>query len=102
MNIILQSFTGLNISDGHTICNLSCLFRHYINNMSLTTLFQENYLLLEQDMVGDMRVNVAMNNGDTLQVYVGHHVSSMSSYGPSGARDTTQGFNMEQVRFCIF
>jgi hypothetical protein len=62
----------------------------------------ENYLLLEQGMVGDMRVNVAMNNGDTLQVYVGHHVSSMSTYGPSGARDTTQGFNMEQVRFCIF
>jgi hypothetical protein len=62
----------------------------------------ENYLLVEQGKVGNMQVNVAMNIGDTLQVYVGHHVSAMSTYGPSGARDTTQGFNMEQVRFCIF
>jgi hypothetical protein len=30
----------------------------------------ENYLLLEQGRVGDMRVNLATNVGDTLQVYV--------------------------------
>ena len=62
----------------------------------------ENYLLVEQGRVGDLRVKVNLDYGDTLQVYVGHHVSAMSTYGPSGARDTTQGFNMEQVRFCIF
>ena len=62
----------------------------------------ENYLLVEQDKVADLKVNMALTQGDTLSLYVGHHITHLSYSGPSGGEFTVMGFNLEQVRFCIF
>ena len=53
------------------------------------------YMLVENNKAGDLRMEVDMDKGDTLQVFVGHHVNDKRIYsrnlGP-----------MEIVRFCIF
>ena len=62
----------------------------------------ENYLLVEQGKVADLRVNMALEKGDTLSVYVGHHINTLEYSDYSGEEFTAYGFNLEQVRFCIF
>ena len=62
----------------------------------------QNYLLVEQDKVADLRVEVIMEKGDTLQVFVGHHVNKKTIFGGSGTIQTYDGFSLEEVRFCIF
>eukprot|EP00092_Neocalanus_flemingeri_P011743 GFUD01012663.1.p1 GENE.GFUD01012663.1~~GFUD01012663.1.p1 ORF type:complete len:187 (+),score=39.47 GFUD01012663.1:25-561(+) len=57
----------------------------------------QHYLLVEMGKVGDLRVEVNMDKGDTLQVFVGHHVESKRI-----GSDRYDGFNLESVRFCIF
>lgn len=62
----------------------------------------ENYLLVEQGKVADLRVNIDLDKGDTLSLYVGHHIWKQGFIGGSGGEFTAYGFNLEQVRFCIF
>ena len=62
----------------------------------------ENYLLVEQGKVADLRVNMALEKGDTLSVFVGHHINSLEYFGSSGEQIRAYGFHLEQVRLCIF
>eukprot|EP00091_Calanus_sinicus_P014849 TRINITY_DN3254_c0_g1_i1.p1 TRINITY_DN3254_c0_g1~~TRINITY_DN3254_c0_g1_i1.p1 ORF type:complete len:196 (-),score=34.83 TRINITY_DN3254_c0_g1_i1:172-759(-) len=64
----------------------------------------DNYLLVEHNKVGDLRLEVDMQKGDTLQVFVGHHVNdkTRAKRNGYGGFETVQCFNLEQVRFCIF
>merc|ERR1711970_1192279 len=71
-----------------------------LKNKNLESL--ENYLLVEQNKVGDLRVEVDMERGDTLEVFLGHHIKSKYVFGSSGVIDRYDGFFLEDVRFCIF
>jgi len=62
----------------------------------------ENYLLVEEDKVAELRVNMDLHKGDTLSLYVGHNIWKQLYSGSSGGQFTAYGFNIEQVRFCIF
>ena len=62
----------------------------------------KDYLLVDQGKLGDLRVEVNMVKEETLQVFVGHHISQKSGISPSGSPVTFGGFNLEDVRFCIF
>ena len=62
----------------------------------------QGYLLVDQGKLADLRLEVNMEKGDTLEVFVGHHMTGKSVYGPSGTYDSYDGFFLEEVRFCIF
>ena len=62
----------------------------------------ENYLLVEEDKVAELRVNMDLHKGDTLSLYVGHNIWKQLYSGSSGGLFAAYGFNIEQVRFCIF
>merc|ERR1711936_127821 len=68
-----------------------------LKNKNLESL--ENYLLVEQNKVGDLRVGVDMESGDTLEVFLGHHIKSKYVFGSSGVIDRYDGFFLEDVRF---
>ena len=63
----------------------------------------DNYLLVEHNKVGDLRLEVKMQKGDTLEVFVSHHVNDKTrARRTSRGQETVQCFNLEQIRFCIF
>jgi len=63
----------------------------------------DHYLLVEQGKIGELRMEVEMSPGDTLEVFVGHHVNDKTMYDRYNGRLTTvQGFNLEQIRFCVW
>merc|ERR1740137_208685 len=63
----------------------------------------DHYLLVEQGKIGELRIDVEMSKGDTLEVFVGHHVNDKTMHDRYNGRLTTvQGFNLEQIRFCVW
>merc|ERR550519_2157833 len=68
-----------------------------LKNKNLESL--ENYLLVEQNKVGDLRVGVDKEKGDTLEVYLGHHKTTKYD---TWTERTQNGFYLEDIRFCIF
>ena len=62
----------------------------------------QGYLLVDQGKLADLRLEVNMEKGDTLEVFVGHHMDRKSVHGIGGGYDTYDGFFLEEVRFCIF
>merc|ERR1711970_1507178 len=85
-------------SDAKNLFSYAQLF--ILKNKNLESL--ENYLLVEQNKVGDLRVEVDMERGDTLEVFVGHHIKSKNMLGGYGDIEIHAGFWLEDVRFCIF
>merc|ERR1712215_319548 len=71
-----------------------------LRNKNLESL--ENYLLVEQNKVGDLRVELDLEKGDTLEVFLGHHKRTKHVFGPSGTIRRHDGFFLEDIRFCIF
>ena len=59
-------------------------------------------MLAKHSEVADLKVEVAMSKGDTLEVFVGHQQDAREFFGGSGRRETIYGFNLEQIRFCIW
>ena len=57
---------------------------------------------MEHGKLADLRLVVNLDKGDTLQVFVGHYLEERFAFGPSGTIDRYDGFNLEEVRFCIF
>ena len=62
----------------------------------------DHYMLAKHGEVVDLKVELQMKMGDTLQTFVGHHQDSRGMYGGSGRAETIYGFNLEQIRFCVF
>merc|ERR1712183_786083 len=80
--------------DDDNIFNYAQLF--LLKNKNLESL--ENYLLVEQNKGGDLRVEVDMERGDTLEVFVGHHKKSKNMFGGYGDIEIYAGFWLEDVR----
>ena len=83
--------------DGEYIVTLTAILAHnpqtsmftfaqlYImKNGKLTAL--DHYLLVEQQKVANLKIEMALLQGDTLSVYVGYHVRAKATFGPSGTR----------------
>merc|ERR1712183_219974 len=84
--------------DDDNIFNYAQLF--LLKNKNLESL--ENYLLVEQNMVGDLRVDVDMKRGDTLEGFVGHHKLTNTTKQVHGNPFWIPFDFLEDVRFCIF
>ena len=84
-----------NGNDGHRLFSYAQLF--VLKNGKLESL--NNYLLVEQNKVGDLRMEIHLKRKDTLEVFVGHHIDSKQT---GGGRYGVEGFFLEDVRFCIF
>jgi len=85
-------------SDNNNLFSYAQLF--ILKNKSLES--PENYLLVEQNKVGDLRVKLHLVKGDTLEVFLGHHKRTKHVFGPSGTIRRHDGFFLEDIRFCIF
>merc|ERR1711936_617310 len=81
------------ISDNDNLISYAQLF--ILKNKKLVS--TENYLLVKMHEVADLRREFELNQGDTLEVFVGFHTESKQS-----GRWNHQGFFLEDVRFCIF
>ena len=65
--------------------------------LKLEMLLQMNYLLVEMNMVADLRMMVNMTEGETLELFVGHQ--------PYSRKDQHQNMlapYLQHIRFCIF
>merc|ERR1712179_169500 len=62
----------------------------------------KDYLLVEQQRVADLRTEVDMSEGDTISVYVGHHILYKEVGGIGGSTERIYGFHLDVVRLCIF
>ena len=62
----------------------------------------KDYLLVEQQRVADLRTEVDMSEGDTISVYVGHHILYKEVGGIGGSTERIYGFQLDVVRLCIF
>jgi len=66
----------------------------------------EDYMIVEVNgksaKVSDMRRIVHLKKGDQLKLYVGHHQSKKHRWMASGGIETVSGFNLQDIRFCIF
>jgi len=62
----------------------------------------KDYLLVEQQRVADLRTEVDMSEGDTISVYVGHHILYKEVGGIDGSKMRIDGFHLDVVRLCIF
>ena len=67
-----------------------------LKNGQLTSL--DHYLLIREHELGDLRLKIKLQKGETLEVYVGHHEHE----GHYGGSETYGGFFLQNVRFCIF
>merc|ERR1719430_601052 len=85
-------------SDSKNLFSYAQLF--ILKNKNLES--PENYLLVEQNKVGDLRVKLHLVKGDTLEVFLGHHKRTKHVFGPSGTIRRHDGFFLEDIRFCIF
>jgi len=81
------------ISDNDKLISYAQLF--ILKNKKLVS--TENYLLVKMHEVADLRREFELNQGDTLEVFVGFHTESKQA-----GRWNHQGFFLEDVRFCIF
>ena len=73
----------------------------YIMKIGKLTALDHN-LLVEQQKVANLKIEMALLQGDTLSVYVGYHVRAKATFGPSGTVDVYDRFGLDGVRFCIF
>jgi len=71
-----------------------------LKNGELTS--KNHYLLVKGREVADLREEIPLDKGDTLEVLVGHHVNNVNNFGPSGSVSRHDGFHLEQIRFCVF
>ena len=59
----------------------------------------EDYLLVNLNHgVSELRRNIHLNHGDTLQLYLGHFIGKKITSGFGG----TTNYFLEDIRFCIF
>ena len=56
---------------------------------------KNHYLLVKGKEIGELREAILLEEGDTLEGFVGHHVNNVKNFGLSGR------FNLEQIRFCV-
>ena len=98
MVTVTAMISGLGNHDQPALASYAQLF--ILKNGKLQSV--ENILSVKEGKVADLKVDMTMDKGDTLSVFVGHQVNSLTYSGPSGREFSVSGFNLEQVRFCIF
>ena len=62
----------------------------------------DDYLLVDSTKIADMRKKLDLMKGDSLSVYLGHYMPTVTKINPSGTRTKHDGFYLENIRFCIF
>ena len=97
LTALLNNLGHLSVESRGSLSSYAQLF--ILKNGVLDSL--DHYLLVEQGKMGDLRMEVEMSKGDTLEVFVGHHVNDKTMYD-RGRLATVQGFNLEQIRFCVW
>ena len=70
-----------------------------LKNGKLTSL--DHYLIIGEHQLGDLRQTINLQKGETLEVFVGHHVHEAYSMS-YGRTEKYGGFFLQNVRFCIF
>jgi len=119
-----KNTTGLNLSsgvftvpkDGNYFVTVSALIQP--NKLDMTSYAQlfllkndklvsmEDYIIVEVNgrtsKVADLRREMQLLRGETIKLFVGHHTSTKIRYSSSGNQEYYGGFNLQDIRFCIF
>ena len=62
--------------------------------------FYLDYLLVEVGKIADLRQNIYLTSGDTLELYVGHCSCDDTGAQPNGI--ASNAAYLKDIRFCIF
>ena len=63
--------------------------------------FYLDYLLVEVGKIADLRQNIYLSSGDTLELFVGHCSCDDTGSYPDGIESTAAAY-LKDIRFCIF
>ena len=63
---------------------------------------KNHYLLVKSREIAELREEILLEKGDTLEVFVGHHVNNVYNFGLFNEFTSHAGFHLEQIRFCVF
>ena len=62
--------------------------------------FYLDYLLVEVGKIADLRQNIYLTSGDTLELFVGHCSCNDTGTRPTGLESSAA--YLKDIRFCIF